>query len=413
SCPREDGSTFLLTPSMLSVWGPNTADLATNTYEIPHHSRYSHNISRLAFGLPTLFANCSQEAPYSLSDKSWQPICNVTHIPQPIRLRSVPSGVLCYQQPATNNHTWFAGNSTCQYYITSSANVSIPVYNATGQDSEEGFIYWSASASNRINRGYNGLVGNGQSFYICGKFAYKWLPHHWHGSCYLGCLAPPLRVLAQAPSGRPRYYWSLEATIEPISEGDRFGMIFLPLYGVGCLAQLYCRLSVFLTQFANETLAIEKSLNSELYQLRLLALQNRQALDYVLASQGGVCTIIGAECCTYVPENSADKHILSAEQAFNQWKAQEQASSPLDSLFSWLPDLCGVGTGLVRLLFIGTALCLFTLLLFACCKAVISKVCSPTSSAPMLLASPPQYPPDPDLNQVLSQYYEKTQAGAF
>ncbi|XP_044840183.1 E3 ubiquitin-protein ligase TRIM39-like [Mauremys mutica] len=44
---------------------------------------------------------------------------------------------------------------------------------------------------------------------------------------------------------------------------------------------------IALSEFANETMAIEKSLNSELYQLRLLALQNRQALDYVLASQGG------------------------------------------------------------------------------------------------------------------------------
>lgn len=93
----------------------------------------------------------------------------------------------------------------------------------------------------------------------------------------------------EAPSGRPRY---LRATIEPIGEGDRFGMIFIPTYGVGWLAQLYQKLSVFLTQFANDTLAIEKSISSELYQLRLLALQNRQALDYVLASWGGVCALI-------------------------------------------------------------------------------------------------------------------------
>ncbi|KAG6924591.1 endogenous retrovirus group PABLB member 1 Env polyprotein [Chelydra serpentina] len=111
-------------------------------------------------------------------------------------------------------------------------------------------------------------------------------------------------------------------------------MIFLPSYGVGRLAQLYCRLSVFLTKFAHEALAIEKSLNSELYQHRLLSLQNRQALDYVLASQGGVCALVGSECCTYVPEHSQDinKHVLSAEQAFEQWKAREGEPTVFDSL---------------------------------------------------------------------------------
>lgn len=37
-------------------------------------------------------------------------------------------------------------------------------------------------------------------------------------------------------------------------------------------------------------------------QLRILALQNREALDYLLAGQGGTCTIIGDECCTFVPD---------------------------------------------------------------------------------------------------------------
>ncbi|KAG6924645.1 endogenous retrovirus group PABLB member 1 Env polyprotein, partial [Chelydra serpentina] len=152
----------------------------------------------------------------------------------------------------------------------------------------------------------------------------------------------------------------------------------LPSYGVGRLAQLYRRLSVFLTKFANETLAIEKSLNSELYQHRLLSLQNRQALDYVLASQGG------------------------------QWKAREGEPTVFDSLWSWLPNLGGLGGGLVRLLLTGVVLCLVTLLLLACFKMLFRELCAPRSPKvpiyPLI-----DNPSSMALNHILAVEYEKTQ----
>uniref|UniRef100_A0A452H1Q3 ribonuclease H n=1 Tax=Gopherus agassizii TaxID=38772 RepID=A0A452H1Q3_9SAUR len=46
-------------------------------------------------------------------------------------------------------------------------------------------------------------------------------------------------------------------------------------------------------------------------------------------------------------------------------------------------------------------------------EVIMGKVCSTTSVTPMLMAGHPQHSPDPDLNQVLSSFYEKTQAGAF
>nr|XP_042703764.1 uncharacterized protein LOC122173391 [Chrysemys picta bellii] len=236
---------------------------ATNGFQ------YSPPIPRIAPGWPTLAANCSKEAQFSLTNYPWKPLWNQAIIPQPIRLRDVPPGLLCHAQCRTANHTWFAGNSTCQYYLTLTANVSIPVYDSSGQDSGEGLAYWTPAKAAQMGRGYNGLLGNGLLYYICGRNAYKWLPHGWFGSCYKRFLAPLLRVLAQAPYGCPRQRRSLYATPEPIGEGDRLGMILLPSYGVGRLAQLYRRLSVFLTQFAKDTLALEKSISSELYQLRL------------------------------------------------------------------------------------------------------------------------------------------------
>ena len=35
-------------------------------------------------------------------------------------------------------------------------------------------------------------------------------------------------------------------------------------------------------------------------------MQNRIALDMLLAEKGGTCAVIGVECCTYIPDNSED-----------------------------------------------------------------------------------------------------------
>uniref|UniRef100_A0A672Z1H3 ERVV2 protein n=1 Tax=Sphaeramia orbicularis TaxID=375764 RepID=A0A672Z1H3_9TELE len=42
----------------------------------------------------------------------------------------------------------------------------------------------------------------------------------------------------------------------------------------------------------------------EMKALRTVALQNRAALDLLLAEKGGVCHLIGDQCCTYVPDVS-------------------------------------------------------------------------------------------------------------
>lgn len=36
----------------------------------------------------------------------------------------------------------------------------------------------------------------------------------------------------------------------------------------------------------------------------MMALHNFAALDYTLACQGGTCAVIGAECCTFIPDHN-------------------------------------------------------------------------------------------------------------
>lgn len=40
-----------------------------------------------------------------------------------------------------------------------------------------------------------------------------------------------------------------------------------------------------------------------------VALQNRRALDCIMAVKGGVCHMIGDECCTYIPSNTAPRWV--------------------------------------------------------------------------------------------------------
>jgi len=49
---------------------------------------------------------------------------------------------------------------------------------------------------------------------------------------------------------------------------------------------------------ANDTALALGNITNTLASHKIMILQNRVALDYILASQGGACTIIGPECCT-------------------------------------------------------------------------------------------------------------------
>ncbi|CAM4624622.1 unnamed protein product [Caretta caretta] len=82
-----------------------------------------------------------------------------------------------------------------------------------------------------------------------------------------------------------------------------------------------------------------KTLNKEVQQLRAFSLQNRLALDYLLASQGGVCALIGPRCCVYVNDSSYEiyEKVVQAE-AHARAGAQVAYTAPennwLQTLFS-------------------------------------------------------------------------------
>lgn len=57
-------------------------------------------------------------------------------------------------------------------------------------------------------------------------------------------------------------------------------------------------LSNSVQKLANDTALALGNITDTLASHKIMILQNRVALDYILAKQGGACTITGPECCT-------------------------------------------------------------------------------------------------------------------
>ncbi|CAM5087866.1 unnamed protein product [Eretmochelys imbricata] len=68
-----------------------------------------------------------------------------------------------------------------------------------------------------------------------------------------------------------------------------------------------------------------KTLNKKVQQLKMFSLQNRLALNYLLASQKGVCALIGPQCYIYV-NNSSYKIYKKMVQAKAHARAEAQVA---------------------------------------------------------------------------------------
>nr|XP_033775848.1 syncytin-1-like isoform X2 [Geotrypetes seraphini]XP_033775849.1 syncytin-1-like isoform X2 [Geotrypetes seraphini] len=312
--------------------------------------------------------NCSSMVQYSLLQTftryafSFDP----NKPPAPVLVRPM-RGFLCYHSKRTDKTTWYAGKSSCQYYVTSDGpNISLSLGNITVSTyfTDRQQFSWLTGVSNYL------LPSYADCWWICGPYAYRWLHEGWYGTCYIGFLLPPVRILSELPPTRPKRNTPL------ISEGERFAMILLPSYGVGKLIQIIKKLSTLIETMGNETTAVTQSLSLELRQTRIVALQNRMALDYLLAAQGGTCAIIGQECCTYIPDSFSDQqaHITSLDKALQNWEQfKVEDKGWFDWLTAWMPNISWV-KGLLGVL-IGLA---FVFLIVCCslsCIIGIGKTC--------------------------------------
>lgn len=64
-------------------------------------------------------------------------------------------------------------------------------------------------------------------------------------------------------------------------------------------------------RLANYTRDGLHAVHEQLRATSMMVFQNRMALDMLLAEQGGVCSMFGTQCCTFIPNNTAPKGRLT------------------------------------------------------------------------------------------------------
>ena len=224
------------------------------------------------------------------------------------------------------------------------------------------------------------------AYCICGRNAYQSLPFNWRGICSLGYMIPAMRISSTLPvltHVRKTRYANLFHTHDRSCRTCDFFRALLPQYGVMSALDQITDLSVLVEELANTTSEGFIAINAELASVRMMTLQNRAALDYLLASQGGTCALIGSECCTYIPDynNITIPHIIDH---------LHDISKPLHapkvySLYDWLTEKLGyVSTEIMHyVLYIFLGIILF-LLLIHCLKTVISSRCNKSPVTQML-----------------------------
>uniref|UniRef100_A0A674PL26 Uncharacterized protein n=1 Tax=Takifugu rubripes TaxID=31033 RepID=A0A674PL26_TAKRU len=96
-------------------------------------------------------------------------------------------------------------------------------------------------------------------------------------------------------------------------------------------------------RLANLTRDAVAGLSEQVAATSLMTVQNRMALDMLLAEKGGVCTMFGDQCCTFIPNNTApDGSVTRALEGLrtlsDEMKAHSGVTNPLEK---WMDRMFG------------------------------------------------------------------------
>ncbi|TWW71594.1 Endogenous retrovirus group FC1 [Takifugu flavidus] len=126
--------------------------------------------------------------------------------------------------------------------------------------------------------------------------------------------------------------------------------------------------------FTNLTKVALTGVKEEMTALRLMTMQNRMALDLITAPQGGVCAMVGDYCCTFIPENDADGHLIDSALR-NLTKLQkamiDDGSPPPD----WLTKMLSGWRELLFKIGMMIGIVLLVLAILACCVVPLVRGC--------------------------------------
>jgi hypothetical protein len=137
-----------------------------------------------------------------------------------------------------------------------------------------------------------------------------------------------------------------------------------------------------------------EAVHGQLSATSLMAFQNRIAIDMLLAEKGGVCSMFGQQCCTFIPNNTAsDGSLTVALEGLRTLNGKMKSHSGIDNSMwdSWL-DAFGKYKTLVSSVLISISVFAAILVLCGCCcipcirsltNKVITKAIDPSAPAQM------------------------------
>ena len=178
--------------------------------------------------------------------------------------------------------------------------------------------------------------------WVCGNRVYISLPPTWCGVCSLAELHPMVTVyskLAHFGHQYPHYYPRTKRAVElRISPGEKALSGIIPTWGTINNAHNIDRLAFDLEELTHLAQQGFHMLPPVLTAMRTVILQHQMALDYLLASQGGLCHLIGQQCCTFIPDISDNvTHVVDhLNTLLHDMKDRDAALGKGWDFWSWL-----------------------------------------------------------------------------
>ena len=117
------------------------------------------------------------------------------------------------------------------------------------------------------------------------------------------------------------------------------GRAFFPWIGVSVNEEMIRNLSLTLEKLAGSTAKAVSAQRQSLDSWAKIVLDNRLALGYLLAEQGGVCVITNSSGCRWINASGRVETQLRKLREQAHWLRQISLENPLFfDLFSWLPS---------------------------------------------------------------------------
>lgn len=228
------------------------------------------------------------------------------------------------------------------------------------------------SFSHLVSLTYSFCLNSSGVFFLCGNSTYVCLPANWSGVCTLVFQYPDIELLpnnqsimvplfATVPSSVPASRRKRALHLLPLATGLGIASALgLGAAGIATSTMYFQKLSKALSDSLDEVATSILSLQDQIDSLAGVVLQNRRALDLLVAEKGGTCLFLQEECCFYINQSGVVRYAAR--------KLRERASELGPSSRSWIQQL-GLGPWLPSWLtsFMGPILFILVVLILGPC----------------------------------------------